>query len=95
MPRRKNSKDVAPIIRGAFIRAVKALEDKGRPLSTVILECLEDNPLETLKAIKGFIPRESNIDLTTDGESLVGILSGIQSPRHDPEVEREPDTVRH
>lgn len=52
------SRDVAPIIRGAFKRAVRELEDGGRPLSTMILESLEKDFLGTLRALSGFVPKE-------------------------------------
>jgi hypothetical protein len=56
--RKKGSKDVAPMVRGAFVRAVKALEDGGRPLSDIIREQLEKHPLHTLKTISSFVPKE-------------------------------------
>lgn len=59
--RPKGSHDIAPMIRGAFIRAVKGLEDDGKPLSTLIREQLENNPLATLKAMAAFNPKESNV----------------------------------
>ena len=61
MPKKQGSKDVAPMIRGAFVRAVKALEDKGKPLSKIILKELEENPLATLKAISSFCPKELDV----------------------------------
>jgi hypothetical protein len=64
MARPKGSPDVAPMIRGAFKRAVLALEDKGRPLSTIMMEQLEENPLGTLQALKGFVPKELDVDVT-------------------------------
>jgi len=67
MANRKGSKQIAPMIRGAFIRAVKALEDGGTPLSTIIEKQLKERPLETLKAISAFVPKEMLIeaDITT------------------------------
>ena len=62
MANRKGSKQIAPMIRGAFIRAVKALEDGGTPLSTIIKQQLEKRPLETLKAISSFVPKEMLIE---------------------------------
>ena len=59
--RPKGSHDIAPMIRGAFIRAVKGLEDDGKPLSSLIREELENNPLATLKAMAAFNPKESNV----------------------------------
>jgi hypothetical protein len=52
------------MIRGAFKRAVKALEDGGKPLSTILMTQLEENPLGTLQALKGFVPKELDVDLT-------------------------------
>jgi hypothetical protein len=46
------------MIRGAFIRAAKGLEAKGKPLSTLIAKELEERPLDTLRAIAGFVPKE-------------------------------------
>ena len=80
--RPKGSHDIAPMIRGAFIRAVKGLEDDGKPLSSLIREQLENNPLATLKAMAAFNPKESNVtqreitDVTqlTDAELIARIL---------------------
>ena len=55
------SKDVAPMIRGAFKRAVLMLEDEGKPLSTLVKESLEDNFRDTLRAISSFTPKELEI----------------------------------
>ena len=67
MANKQRGKEIAPLIRGAFIRAVKALEDGGKPLSTLIKQQLEERPLETLKAISAFVPKEMLIeaDITT------------------------------
>lgn len=64
MGSKASNRDVAPMIRGAFKRAVLALEDGGRPLSTIMMEQLEENPLGTLQALKGFVPKELDIDVT-------------------------------
>lgn len=67
MARKRGSHDIAPQIRGAWKRAVLSLEDKGKPLSTIIEKCLEENPLATLKAISAFVPKEMLLeaDITT------------------------------
>ena len=67
MPTKRRAKQVAPMIRGAFIRAVKALEDKGKPLSEIIMKELESKPLDTLRAISSFVPKELLLeaDITT------------------------------
>lgn len=72
MARTKGSHDIAPMIRGAFIRAAKSLEAKGKPLSVIIEDSLQDKPLETLKAISSFVPKEMLIeaDITTQLDSM-------------------------
>lgn len=62
MARPKGSHDIAPQIRGAFIRAVKGLEDDGKPLSAMIREHLESDFLNTLKVIASFVPKEMLIE---------------------------------
>ena len=70
--RPKGSHDIAPMIRGAFIRAAKGLEAKGKPLSKIITDQLEEKPLETLKVISSFIPKEMLIeaDITSQLENM-------------------------
>ena len=65
--------DIAAEIRGAFIRAVKARQQdynkattpaakkKRKPLSTIMDDLLDSNPLGLLGAMKGFVPREMDI----------------------------------
>lgn len=52
------------MIRGAFIRAAKGLEDDGRPLSKIIREQLEESPLATLRTMASFVPKEQKLDVT-------------------------------
>jgi hypothetical protein len=61
--------DIASVIRGAFIRAVKAREDnapthKKPPLSTVMDGLIDENPIGLLNAIKGFVPKEIDVTAT-------------------------------
>ena len=63
--------DIASEIRGAFIRAVKARQmdwdsgkKKRKPLSTIMDELLEENPIGLLNAMKGFVPKEIDITAT-------------------------------
>ena len=63
MGAKRGAREIAPMIRGAFIRAVKALEAGGKPLSTIIMKELEAKPLETLKAISSFVPKEMLIEV--------------------------------
>ena len=64
MGAKASNRDVAPMIRGAFKRAVLLLEEEGKPLSTIIKDQLEENPLGTLQALKGFVPKELDVDVT-------------------------------
>ena len=50
------------MIRGAFKRAALRLDQKGKGLSGLIEKELEERPLETLRAIQGFIPKEMMIE---------------------------------
>lgn len=76
MPRRKQGKDVAPTIRGAFIRAVKGLEDDGRPLSDMVRESLESDFTGTLRAISSFVPKEHLVG--GDDENPIKSVSEIR-----------------
>lgn len=70
---RQRGPDIASDIRGAFVRAVKARQldydeattaaarKKRRPLSTIMDDLLESNPLGLLQAMKGFVPRELDV----------------------------------
>ena len=71
------------MIRGAFIRAVKSLENGGKPLSTIILKQLEEKPLETLKAISTFVPKELLIEVGLSEE-----LSNMSQKVLDDSIER-------
>ncbi len=78
--RPKGSHDVAPMIRGAFMRAARMVEEEGKPLSEIIKEQLIDKPLETLRTMASFTPKE--VDVTTrKGVTDVGDLT-------DPELEQ-------
>lgn len=71
MAKTAGSKDVAPLIRGAFKRALLMLDDKrktdkGEGLSELLLEALEDDVKGTLQAMKGFCPKELDIDLKAE-----------------------------
>ncbi len=69
--RPKGSSDTAPMIRGAFKRACLMLDDdgpKGEGLSTLILNSLKEDVRGTLQAIKGFVPRE--LDVQVDAKEL-------------------------
>jgi len=65
MARPKGSHDVAPMIRGAFMRAVRMIEEgkSKKSLSEIIMEQLTEHPLETLRTMASFTPKE--VDVTT------------------------------
>ena len=71
MGSRAGSSDTAPMIRGAFKRACLMLDkdgEKGIGLSTLILESLQDDVRGTLQAMKGFVPKE--LDVQVDAKEL-------------------------
>jgi len=64
VPSRKGSQYIASVVRGAFVRACKSLEDDGRPLSTIIEGLLREKPAEALNAVAKFVPKEMLIETT-------------------------------
>ena len=64
-------KQIAGEVRGAYLRAFKQLEQKGRPISSLVLEQLEENPLKALELLAKFTPRE----LMLEGE--VGVAPSV------------------
>lgn len=56
--------DIASHIRGAFLRAAKMSEEDGRPLSLIILEQLQEKPLDTLRTVAQFVPKEMLVEAT-------------------------------
>ena len=61
--RPKGAVDVAPRIRKAFIRACKQLERRKRlSLADIIERELEAHPLDTLKVISQFNPRQLQVE---------------------------------
>ena len=64
MGSRAGSRDVAPMIRGAFKRACMIVDgdgEKGQGLSELIAESLRDDVKGTLQAMKGFVPKELDV----------------------------------
>jgi hypothetical protein len=65
--RPRGSREIAGDIRGAFKRACLLIDgkgEKGSGLSTLIKKSLEEDVRGTLQAIKGFVPKELEVDLT-------------------------------
>ena len=61
---RKAIADIAPRIRGSFIRACAVNEKRGKGLTMLIADSLVKDPINTLKAMASFNPRQTNIDMT-------------------------------
>lgn len=56
--------DISPGIRGAFVDALKKYQEKtGKGFSDIMLEMLEENPLELLKVMSKFTVREANVSV--------------------------------
>ena len=66
MGAKASNRDAAPMIRGAFKRACMMLDGeggKGVGLSELILDSLKEDVRGTLQAIKGFVPKELDVQL--------------------------------
>lgn len=93
---RKGKHDVSPIVRGAFLEALKRIKrEDGKTFSEIIANWLREDPGAVLNAVSKFTVRESNLtaDIKT---SLVNVLAGIaEGERADSELEGESDSLRH
>ena len=97
--RRTGVKDIAPIIRQAFILAAKRLEAKGKPLSDIMERQLEKDPLATLRALGPYVPKNVNIDADitsrTEADGLpetARLVTGLAAAGS---TEDMPDTLPH
>jgi hypothetical protein len=95
MARPKGSHDIAPMIRGAFLRAAKSLELKGKPLSTLIERELEERPIETLKALASFNPTQKSIDVThnIDITETIRLVTERQKARLEKDITPKPEQL--
>ena len=93
----KARNDITPEIRGAWIRAAKIVEGRGRSLSELIADAMEKDIVSAMRAISAFLPRETKADINHTGDvNLVSILGSLAGRAgHDSEVEEQPDSVRH
>lgn len=64
MARPKGTADLAPMIRGAAMRALKHNENRGKGLTMILAESFVEKPLETLTALAKFNPSQSKLDVT-------------------------------
>ncbi len=88
---------LAPVVRSAFVRALDIIkENRNKTLPELMSEAIEEHGiLLVMKSIAPYIERESKIDLTSNGVSLIEVLSTISGARHDTPVESEPESIRH
>ena len=96
--RPKGSADIAPRIRGAFIRACEINKQRGKDLTTLIADSLIDDPINTLKAMASFNPKQMNVDMTARVEVADIIALAQQRQQHlkdiTPEVSKLQDQNR-
>ena len=83
----KGAKSIAPLIREEFFKAVDELEKEGQPLSHILKQQLKKKPLETLRAVSAFSPREKNIEFDSGAIDYVDILIAAQPLREQKEKE--------
>lgn len=68
MARPKGTADLAPMIRGAAMRALKHNESRGRGLTDILAKSFVDKPLETLTALAKFNPSQVKMDMSVKVE---------------------------
>lgn len=92
---RKARNDIAPEIRGAFMRACKSLEMRKNPtsLTELIEEALRKDVNATLTVMARWVPREMLIDATVS-QSIIDVLADL-GEADDHEVAQESGEVRH
>jgi len=85
--RPKGAKSIAPLIRDEFFKAIDELEQEGQSLSHILKQQLKTRPLETLRAVSAFSPREKNIEFDSGAIDYVDILIAAQPLREQKEKE--------
>ena len=76
--RPKGAKSISPIIRQAIIDAFDELEAEGQPLSQILKELLKEKPLETLRAVHPYNPKEKNVEFDSGEVDILDIMLGAQ-----------------
>ena len=82
MGAKASNRDTAPMIRGAFKRACVMLDgegEKGSGLSELILSSLREDVRGTLQAIKGFVPKELDVQMDARTTLIVKDLTGADT----------------
>ena len=79
----QRGRDVAPLIRMAFVEAVRNMQLAGKPLAALIQKKLEEDPLGTIKAMSAYTVKEIAIDesrtVTIEFRGLPGTYEFIKS----------------
>ena len=85
------SKDIAPMIRGAFIRACKVNEQRGKGLTGLIADSLVRDPINTIKAMASFNPRQMQMDMNVKVE--VSEIIALAQQRQAKNITPEPEAI--
>jgi len=72
--RPKGATSLSPIIRQAFIDALDELESEGNSLSKILKQQLKKHPLQTLRAVSYFSPKEKQIEFESGAVDYIDIL---------------------
>ena len=65
MPRRKGDANIIADIRGSLRRAIKIMDESGRPLSTIWQEMFKEDPFQAMRLAIQAMPKEMDITTTT------------------------------
>ena len=87
--RPKGSADFAPEVRGGLKRAMKIMEERGKPISTIWLDLFENDPLNAMRLAISMMPKE--MDITTTNLSPEQWLEAMSDRK--PESNGPEDTV--
>jgi len=61
---RKARADISPEIRGGLKRAIKIMEQAGRPLSTIWVEMFDEDKFNAMRLAISLLPKELDIELS-------------------------------
>lgn len=91
---------VAPMLRGAFIKALDLKASaEGKTLAQIMLDLIEaEGMLAVMDRIAKFQEKSADLNVHHSGEitSLAAVLTGLtESAGHNPAVEEQPGSIRH
>jgi len=64
MARPKGRPDLRPAIAGGLTRALKIMENSGKPISTVWTDMFEQDPVNAMRLAISLLPKEMDITTT-------------------------------